>query len=94
MNKRNFGVRLDEALVSRLGTIADTYGISTARVIEQALRIYTGLVEQNGGAMLSPGQIADFTNVITGELRTSTISEDTPEKKIIVPSSDDGGVKT
>ena len=69
--KRNFSIRLDDALLERIKRISDSYDMKPARIIEHALRIYVGLVEQNDGAMLSPLQVAEFTKIISGELGQS-----------------------
>ncbi len=79
--KRNFSVRLDSTLIDRLNRIAESYDTKPARIIEHALRIYTGLVEQNGGAMLSPAQLAQMTELFTKDARPEFTAGSSPKPK-------------
>ena len=69
--RKSLGVRIEESLLVRASEIAEIYGLTTSRFIEMALRVYVGLAEQNGTALITPAQIAEFSKILHGELGKS-----------------------
>lgn len=62
--KRNFSVRIDQDLLEQTGRIAEFHGVKRARIIDHALHVVIGLIEQNRGALLSPCQLGMLSDCV------------------------------